>query len=273
MHRLLDAVGSLVSLAHGRARRDGDHDVRELPRPRLPHPDTANVDRRLDPRDRRERRLLGVSGRPIHEHVHVALHQTRRGSEDQNRDEERRSRIRARVTSAHEAEPDEHRGRPEQVTAEVKCARLQRGALVATRGTPGDQCPGDVDHDHDRDDHERVPGRLDAARSRAFRERREVLGLPVTVLVPDVRGTYGDPDGEERQQRRDEIRSRVQRLGDEAEAVRSEPGDELHRQQECRRNDGHERGSTLRAHRDRLTTRKRREPAEAGSRHDPTRPA
>ena len=72
------------------------------------------------------------------------------------------------------------------------------------------------------------------------------------VLVRHVRRAHCDPDGEEGQQRGDEVGPRVQRLRDEAEAVRGESRDELDRQQESRRDDGHECGSTLWAHTGRL---------------------
>ena len=88
-----------------------------------------------------------------------------------------------------------------------------------------------------------------------------MLPLPVAVLVPDVGRAAGDAEREERQQRRDQVRSGVRGLGDEAEAVRREPGDELERD-ECRRGeDGEECRPALRGHAPSETE----EPAEAGS--------
>ena len=81
-----------------------------------------------------------------------------------------------------------------------------------------------------------------------------MLRLPVAVLMRNVRRTHGHADGEERQQRGDEISARVQRLRDEPEAVHRETGRELDRQQHHRGDDGHERGSALRAHMGRLTS-------------------
>ena len=54
---------------------------------------------------------------------------------------------------------------------------------------------------------------------RRLGERGEVLRLAVAVLVRDVGGPRRDADREEREQRRDEVGARVQRLGDEPEAV------------------------------------------------------
>jgi hypothetical protein len=47
-----------------------------------------------------------------------------------------------------------------------------------------------------------------------------VLGLPVAVLMRDVGRPHRDADGEERQQRRDQVGARMRRFGDEAETVR-----------------------------------------------------
>ena len=58
---------------------------------------------------------------------------------------------------------------------------------------------------------------------RRLGERGEVLGLAVPVLVRDVRRPPRDAEREEREQRRDEVGAGVDRLGDEAEAVRREP--------------------------------------------------
>ena len=62
-----------------------------------------------------------------------------------------------------------------------------------------------------RDD--RAPDDEDAGddEDRALGERREVLGLPVAVLVAGIGGPHGDADREERQQRGDEIGAGVGR--------------------------------------------------------------
>ena len=80
------------------------------------------------------------------------------------------------------------------------------------------------------------------------RERREMLGLPVAVLVAGIGGAHGDADGEEREQRSDEIGAGMGGLGDEAEAVRREAGAELQRDERERREHRPERGLPLGLH-------------------------
>ena len=75
-----------------------------------------------------------------------------------------------------------------------------------------------------------------------------MLGLPVAVLVAEIGGAHGDADGEEGQQRGDEIGARVGGLRDEAEAVRGEAGAELERDQRERREHRPERGFPLGLH-------------------------
>ena len=172
------------------------------------------------------------------------------------------------VAGADEHEPDEHGGRAEQVAEEMERVRLQRRALELARRAPGDERAARVDHDHDADDDERVPRSVDVRmpaaaqpldraqgdeharedEDRGLRERGEVLRLAVPVLVPDVGGPGGDADGEERQQRRNEIRARVDRLGEQGEAVRREADGKLDRDQHDRGEDGDERGAALRRH-------------------------
>ena len=88
-----------------------------------------------------------------------------------------------------------------------------------------------------------------------------MLGLAVAVLVRDVRGADGDTDREEREQRRNEVGSGVQRLGDQAEAVRRQAGAELERDEHDGRDHRDERCSPLRMH----PASETEEPAEAGS--------
>ena len=122
-------------------------------------------------------------------------------------------------------------------------------ALWSAGGAPRDDRATRVDRDHDADDDERVPGSVDldvrAARQpldgapgdeeagehedRCLRQRGQVLGLAVPVLVPFVGGPRSDADGEEREERGDEVGAGVERLGKEAEAVRREPGRQLDR--------------------------------------------
>ena len=58
---------------------------------------------------------------------------------------------------------------------------------------------------------------------RAFGESGQVLRLAVAVLMGHVRGPHGDADREERQQSRDQIRTGVERLRDEAQGCET-PG-------------------------------------------------
>ncbi len=51
--------------------RDPDHDVGELTAARLAHADPPHLDRGLQFADRSECRCLGLSGRPIHQHVDI----------------------------------------------------------------------------------------------------------------------------------------------------------------------------------------------------------
>ena len=77
--------------------------------------------------------------------------------------------------------------------------------------------------------------RLASARIAASPSADEVLGLAVAVLVAHVGRPPGDADGEERQERGDEVGARVRRLGEEPEAVRREAGRELERDERRRR--------------------------------------
>ena len=52
LHRALDRVGGGVPLAHRRVGGDADHDVREVAARGLAHPQPAQLDRRIDRRDR-----------------------------------------------------------------------------------------------------------------------------------------------------------------------------------------------------------------------------
>jgi hypothetical protein len=88
----------------------------------------------------------------------------------------------------------------------------------------------------------------EADEDRSLRERGEVLRLAVTVGMRAISRPDGHADGEEREQRRDEVGAGMDRLGDEPEAVRLEPGDELDGNQDARGDHRHERGPPLRRH-------------------------
>ena len=213
----LDGVGGRVALADGRGGRDADHDVGELAAPSLPHPEPAQLNRRSNSRDRGARGGLGGRGNSIHQHVHVHPHQLRGGAEHEHGDEEGSNRIAVRVSRPHEQQASEHGKRAAEIAREMNSVRGERRAPISLRRAPRDSHPAHVDHDNERDHGERVPGcvhgrmrrsgetldRPEAdqhARSREkhrFRERGDVLGLPVPVLVGDV-----GPGGRRRRARR-----------------------------------------------------------------------
>src|SRR5205823_702688 len=93
-------------------------------------------------------------------------------------------------------------------------------------------------HDEDRDDDE----------GRRLSQRRQMLGLPVTVCVAGIRRASGDTNREERQQRRDQVDSGVRRLREQPETVRGDPCGDLERDQRAGREHGDESGSALRGH-------------------------
>ena len=214
------------------------------------------------------RGLLCVRRCAIHEDVHVALHQPRSRQQDEHRYEEGGDGVRARVALVHEHEPDQHCDGSGEIAGEVKRVRRERCASVAARRPPEDDRAADVDRDHDPDHHERVPPGLDRGSARAGemsdrppgdeatggnQDRRlgksgEMLGLPVAVLVRDVRRTNRDTDREERQQGRHEVGARVQRLRDEAQAVRGEARAELERDEHDGRDHRDEGCPSLRIH-------------------------
>ena len=75
-----------------------------------------------------------------------------------------------------------------------------------------------------------------------------MLGLAVAELMRDVRGPGGDAHGEVRQQRGDEIGTRVRGLRDQTEAVGAEARAELQEDERGRGHDRDERGAALRRH-------------------------
>ena len=236
-HGVLDVVRCGVPLSDGRAGRHADHDVDEMEPGRLPEAQAAEADAGHVPLDRAPGRGGRLGGRPVHEHVHVAAHQPCSGAEHDQRHEERRDRVGVRMAGARDDEADQDGGRAGEVAREVERVRLQGRAREPPRRPPGDGCARDVDGDHDADDRKRVPGRVNVRRGRprdprrrlpddqhgcadedgGLGERRQVLGLSVAVVVPAVGRANRVPDGVEREQRGDEVGSRVQRLGDQPE--------------------------------------------------------
>ena len=113
--------------------------------------------------------------------------------------------------------------------------------------------------------HDRAPDDEDAREDedRALGERGEMLRLPVPVLVAGVGGPHRDADGEERQQRGDEVRAGVRRLRDEPEAVRRQARAELQRDERERGEDRPERSFPLGLHAGKRIQRLRRRSAQA----------
>ena len=90
VERGLDRVRGGVSLADRRARRDADHDVREVAAGRLAHAQPARaLTGGLDAGDRLPRGFLRVGRRAVHQDVDVAPHQPGGREQHEHRDEER----------------------------------------------------------------------------------------------------------------------------------------------------------------------------------------
>ena len=268
LHRGFDRVRSRVTLPHAGVRGDADDDVGEVAARGLPHAEPPKLDTRLQMLDRLACRALGVDRDAVHEHVHVPPHQPRRGNEDEHGDEERGERVALAPARTREQEPAQDGRRPHQVAAEVKRVRCERRAAVPARGAQRDDHPARVDRDHDQHDEDRVPDRVharlggaDEDGQRAVRDvqagededprlgqRGEVLRLPVPVRVPAIGRPPGDPDREQRQQRRHEVGAGVHRFGDEPEAPARETGGELQRDEHAGGDHRDEGGAPLRAH-------------------------
>ena len=75
-----------------------------------------------------------------------------------------------------------------------------------------------------------------------------MLGLAVSVGVSAVGRATGDADGEERQQRGDEVGSGMDRLRNQAEAAGGKTGPELERDQQARSDNRDKCSAPLRAH-------------------------
>ena len=223
-----------------------NHDVGKVAPGRVAHPQPADVDRRLDPRDRLARRLGGLRGSVVHEHVDVPPDQPHRREEDEARDEQRRQRVAVRIAGGRRRETGEDRGRAEQVAAEVERVRLQRRAPEAPGRAQRDRRAARVDGDHDTSTRTstrprrpptraaRQPGDGEAGdeqaqgdQDRRLSQRGEVLRLPVAVLVGRIGRPHCDSDREQREQSRDKVRSRMEGLREQPERAAREPGYEL----------------------------------------------
>ena len=262
LDRLLDRARDRVAVRDPGVGGHADHDVGEVVPAGLA--DAQPVQRRADVErlDRTPGAVLGVARRRVHQHGDVVAHQPPGGHEHERGDEQRGDRVGARVARADEQQADEHRRRADHVQREVHGVGTERGAPVATGAAPRGDGAQRVDGDDGADDGEHVPARVhlalpvDEAHDRlvgdrearehehgALGERREVLGLAVAERMAVVRRAPRDADGEERQQRGDDVGARMDRLGDEREAVGEQPDDELRRDERDRRDDRDERGA------------------------------
>jgi class 3 adenylate cyclase/tetratricopeptide (TPR) repeat protein len=271
----LDAVRGRVTLTHGGAGRDPDHDVGVVRAAGAPHAQPSQLHGRLERRDRSAGSALVVDRRLVHEHVDVAAQEPYRREDDERRDEERGQRIAFREPESGCDEAGEDGQRAREVAPEVERAREQRVAAVATTCAQRDERAGAVDREHepDRDErpnrgvdrerdgsHETGDGRPRDDRADGDEESRlteggEVLRLRVAERVPRVCRPDGHGDREEREQGRGEIRPRVRSLRQQREAPAAEPRDELDSDQETGGSDRDEGGAPLRRHGGRLEGR------------------
>ena len=167
LHGGLDRVRSRVPLPHPRVGRDADDDVREVPPASLAHPQAAELHARFEPGDRRARCLLRFHRHPVHEHVHIPVHEPTGGDQHERRDQERGDRIALQPPRPRQQKTEEHCRRARHVAREVQRVRGERRALVEARRPAGDRRPARVDGDDDEEDDERIPGRVDVRLGRA----------------------------------------------------------------------------------------------------------
>ena len=158
---------------------------------------------------------------------------------------------------------------PDEVAAEVERVREQRLALVPaapraarpSSATRRSRARARSRRTSTRSARPRTRGRrpdggsqrraiptLTRIRKPCLGERGEVLRLAVTPRVAAVGRANRDGDGEERQQRGGEVRPRVRRLREQAEARARDACDELDRDEQARGPDRDERGAALRRH-------------------------
>ena len=170
-HGVLDLVGRGMALCDGGSRRDADHDVDEVPARRLPESQPAQADARDVALDRLARGRGRLRRGQVHQHVDVAAHQARRCDEHDHGDDERRDRVGVRISGTREREPDSTATDPTRSLAKwsaLDCSAALEYRLAARHETTARR---DVDQDHDADDDERVPGRVDLRRARAGQPR------------------------------------------------------------------------------------------------------
>ena len=245
--RLLDLVADRVHAQEVHIAVEEDVHIEQLVRAGLaraqavPAPDLRHmVENRADGRLllRREARVRELRRR-LDDHAPAR-------AEDDARDEDGNDRVEPRpARDLHEHEAREHADRRPDIRREMQPVRLER--LRARELRDADETARDDEIDDDGDNHdddavleelrrlgpvELIHRLVDDADGRADDEQRlhrgrEILILPVAVVMLFVRRQLGLMHGPERDERRDEIRARVQRLGDEAHGADVQADDEL----------------------------------------------
>ena len=122
--RRLDRVRRGVALADCGSRRDADDDVRELPAPGLPHPQTPQLHKRLEPPDRSRSDGVSLGRNAVHQNVDVPAHQPRGSGQDEQRNEERGGGVSLLPPGADAEQAAEHCNRAGKVAREVNGIRL-----------------------------------------------------------------------------------------------------------------------------------------------------
>ena len=181
LDRLLDRVGGRVPLPDRCVGRDRDHDVGEVAPRRRAHPQPAQADGGSIARDRPARRLLGVRRRAVHQHVDVPPHQPQGGAQHERRDEQRGDRV-ARRPARRARSRGRRARRASPAKSLPKCSAFERSAALSKRRAVRSEIGVrvDVDREHEPDDDEGPPARVDrrsrssrrAARRRGRRPRR-----------------------------------------------------------------------------------------------------
>ena len=166
-HRFLDGVCGGVSLRDGRAGRDADDDVDEVPSGRLAEPQAVKPNPRHVHANRPARRLRRIRRSAIHEDVDVAADEPAGRRHDEDGDEERGHGVTLRPAERSRRQPAEDCERPGEVAAEVERVREQRRARVAPRRPQRDGRSRQIDRDDGEHDGERPPRRIHLRLDRA----------------------------------------------------------------------------------------------------------
>ena len=93
-----------MPLADRRSAGNADHDVGELPAARLAHAEPTQLDA-LDAGDRGPSGVLDVVRHAVHQHVHVAAHETNGSDDHEHCDEERCDGVALGMARAREGSP------------------------------------------------------------------------------------------------------------------------------------------------------------------------